>query len=441
MKKTVFAMAALLLCLVVMIPMAFADEGTVRNITWTFEKDTLTISGEGTIEGDGPWNTYAAKVKHLVLCGDRLQVKCYFSGYKNVKTITLGKGVLATDDNIFQGMGKNGLKLVLESNVYQWNTGSFPLGKITSVELGEEVTNYVVEDQFLFNQAKDTLLLYFGDGKKKVVVPDTVKKIGDYAFSGSKIKGIILPIGLEEIGTGAFGSCNQLTEITIPESVKVMWSEVFSWCQKLSALHWCNLSINANYRLTPDHFVDINALKELVVPNYGDVSEISITFNNKLETIIISEGNVKLNGYNGSIGYDCPKLKAIYLPASLENIAVKSIPYSDNAKLYVLEGTAAHRFAQENGYPYVLVNPITKVTLSEEALTMKVGKSTKLKATIEPADATAQKVEWMSTDERVATVSNGTVKAVGEGQCRIICRGLDCGGITAECVVTVEPKK
>lgn len=441
MRKSFLALAVLLLCMMVMIPMAFADEGTVRNITWTFEKDTLTISGEGTIEGDGPWNTYAAKVKHLVLCGDRLQVKCHFSGYKNVKTLTLGKGVLATDDGVFQGVGKSSLKLVVESNDYQWNAWSFPWEKITSVELDESVTNYVLEDQCVFNQAKDTLLRYFGDGKKKVVVPDAVKKIGDYAFSGSKIKGIILPNSLEEIGTGVFQACNQLTEITIPESVKVMGVCMFQSCKKLAVLHWVNLSMTVNHPIIPgfiEYCVEDTALKELVVPDCGAISNIVISIDSKLETIVINEGNTELNG---RIGYDCPKLKAIYLPASLGKIAVDNIPYSGKVKLYVLEDTAAHRFALENGYPYVLVNPITKVTLSEETLTMKVGKSTKLKATIEPADATAQKVEWMSTDERVATVSNGTVKAVGEGQCRIICRGLDCGGITAECVLTVEPKK
>lgn len=434
-------LVVLLLCLMAAASWAFADGGVAGNITWTFEKDTLTLSGEGALEGDGPWKTYAKKTKNLVLCGDNLQVNGILSGFTNVKTLTLGKGVVTTGNFVFQGVGKNGLKLVVESNDYQWNGQSFSIGKIASVELGEEVTNYVVKEQYVLNQAQDTLLMYFGDGKKTVIVPETVEKLGDNAFAGRKMKAVILPNGLKEIGTQAFGYCGQLTEITIPESVATMGSGVFVYCKKLGAIHWVNLSMNTNYNVWPDHFLEINALKELVVPNYGDISDIDVAINSNLETIIISEGNKTLNGVNAGMGVACRKLKAIYLPASLEGIAVQNIPYSDKAKLYVLENTAAHRFAQENGYPFVLVNPITGVVLSEKELTLKVGKSAKLKAAIEPADATAQKVEWMSTNEQVATVNKGTVKAVGEGECRIICRGLDCGGVTAECVITVEPKK
>lgn len=45
----------------------------------------------------------------------------------------------------------------------------------------------------------------------RVTIPETVKTIGEFAFWGRNIMSINLPDGLEEIGQGAFVSCNDIT--------------------------------------------------------------------------------------------------------------------------------------------------------------------------------------------------------------------------------------
>ena len=80
---------------------------------------------------------------------------------------------------------------------------------------------------------------------------------------------------------------------------------------------------------------------------------------------------------------------------------------------------------------------VTGITLNKEAVQLKVGKTTKLTATVEPDNATDKTVVWSSGDETVATVSeDGTVTAVAEGTATITA-GTPDGAQTATCTVTV----
>ena len=79
--------------------------------------------------------------------------------------------------------------------------------------------------------------------------------------------------------------------------------------------------------------------------------------------------------------------------------------------------------------------PATAIKLDATTWTPEQYKSTKLTATLTPADATTE-VVWTSSDENVATVANGTVTAVGVGTATITATaGV---GVEATCAVTVS---
>lgn len=80
--------------------------------------------------------------------------------------------------------------------------------------------------------------------------------------------------------------------------------------------------------------------------------------------------------------------------------------------------------------------PVTGVKLDKTELPLVVGGNATLIATVEPADATNKSVTWESSNPDVATVTDGTVKAVGEGEATITVQTVD-GGFTATCTVTV----
>ena len=69
---------------------------------------------------------------------------------------------------------------------------------------------------------------------QEIILPDTVRSIGGYAFSGTAINSIVLPKELTSIGEYAFAHCENLYEIDIPDSVESMGEGVFKGCTSLN---------------------------------------------------------------------------------------------------------------------------------------------------------------------------------------------------------------
>jgi len=80
--------------------------------------------------------------------------------------------------------------------------------------------------------------------------------------------------------------------------------------------------------------------------------------------------------------------------------------------------------------------PVTGVTLDQTALTITVGETATLTATVDPEDATNKAVTWSSSKNSVATVSNGTVTGVSAGTATITVKTRN-GSKTDTCEVTV----
>ena len=78
--------------------------------------------------------------------------------------------------------------------------------------------------------------------------------------------------------------------------------------------------------------------------------------------------------------------------------------------------------------------PVSSITLDKTALSLAMGESATLSATVKPDDATDKTVTWSSSNESVASVDNGKVTALTIGQAKIT---AVVGNITASCDVTV----
>lgn len=84
--------------------------------------------------------------------------------------------------------------------------------------------------------------------------------------------------------------------------------------------------------------------------------------------------------------------------------------------------------------------PVAQITLKPTSISLQEGKSSTIKANIRPTDAVNKSVKWASSNTKVATVSNGVVKAVKAGSAKITCTAQDGSGISASCSVTVTAK-
>ena len=83
-----------------------------------------------------------------------------------------------------------------------------------------------------------------------------------------------------------------------------------------------------------------------------------------------------------------------------------------------------------------VVQQVTGVKLSSSSEKISVGKSKTLTCTVAPSTASNPAVVWSSSNEKVATVSNGVITAKKAGSAVITVKTVD-GGYTAACNVTV----
>ncbi len=87
-------------------------------------------------------------------------------------------------------------------------------------------------------------------------------------------------------------------------------------------------------------------------------------------------------------------------------------------------------------------NPIVKVTsiVLDELKNINVGGQTKIHAKILPANAANKTLKWETSNRSVATVNNGVIVGVGEGECTIRATSTDGGNVpSSQCAVSVKP--
>ena len=102
---------------------------------------------------------------------------------------------------------------------------------------------------------------------------------------------------------------------------------------------------------------------------------------------------------------------------------------------YTFEANKTYTFDWKVAEDVPPVVEVESITLNKTELTLEIGGSETLNATVLPDTATDKTVTWESSKNEVATVENGLVTAVGAGQASITAKA---GDQTATCVVTVN---
>lgn len=86
----------------------------------------------------------------------------------------------------------------------------------------------------------------------------------------------------------------------------------------------------------------------------------------------------------------------------------------------------------------IVVRPVISITISESEIVMSPGENKLLTAEIIPNDATNKELIWSSSNPRVATVDNGNVVAIANGETIVTVSTNDGTEISAYCKITVR---
>lgn len=297
-------------------------------------------------------------------------------------------------------------------------------------------------------------------GLTSINIPESITEIQASVFYGCKLTKITLPAGLKSIAAEAFAdNGTNIEKVEIPESVISIGNNAFNGTNVKNFYinnipSKIDLNANSPFKATGTSIHVFTMMKNIFenATNWSNykghfVDDIEITH---VESITLdSESMTVLTTKTG-------KLNATINP---EDARVKDVTYtsSNNDIIAIVDAKAGTFIAgAEEGEATITCTandgtgafakckitvkksfvPATSVTLNKTNASMEVGNSLKLTATITPANATYKNIIWVSSDEDVAEVSNGTVTAVGPGNATITAISGD-GNARAKCSISV----
>ena len=240
----------------------------------------------------------------------------------------------------------------------------------------------------------------------QITLPASVQTIGDKAFSHCEaLADVKLSEGLTSIGSYAFEYNIALPKVTLPNTLESLGERAFQYCDVLA-----DVDLGAGLKVIPKYcFYEDPALQKVILP-------------------------YQFTTVNASAFANCTKLTDITFNRNVSSVDASALSYKDKTTIHGVKGTYAETFASDNGFKFEALNaPVTGITLSKEKIEIAKDKSIRLTASLTPVD-TSDELTWTSSNEEVATVEDGVVKAVGLGEAEIVAMA---GSVTKSCPVKV----
>ncbi len=160
-------------------------------------------------------------------------------------------------------------------------------------------------DEYAFHQNTDIT---------EVTIPGSVRTIGNWAFEGcTSLSKVTLGLGIHEIGGASFRGCTSLTEITLPVSTRDIGFSAFEQCTALTSVTLGNNVM----RIGSNAFAGCTALTEITIPNSAEELGDGV-FNgcSALTSVVLSEGVEKI----GDMAFENCGLTSLTVPSTVTNL-------------------------------------------------------------------------------------------------------------------------
>lgn len=209
---------------------AFANCTNLKNVTFS---DTITVIGSFAF-------LRCANLKNFVLPAElrTLGQQC-FDGCEKITKVTIPDTVNFLDSQIFhEASSLTDLYIGGSLDVSGYVCAETCIGSCISLEEIKVSPNNIAltaVDGVLYSKNEDTLLQYpLGKKDKKIVLPNALKRVGQFVADGALyLEEIVFPEGLEEVGVYAFRSMPKLKYLSYPSTMKEISEDNGTYCAEI----------------------------------------------------------------------------------------------------------------------------------------------------------------------------------------------------------------
>ena len=280
-------------------------EGHESDATWTLDSSgVFTVSGTGPMNDYSsfstcPWDSHREQIKKVIIDDGITTIGTdAFADCNNLYSVSIPDSVTYIGEMAFADciILKS---VVIPESVTMIDMGAFFLcSNLTSVTIqGNDIntSSYTFEGTpWIKEKQKENPLVIVGGTlilgetcSGDIIIPDNVTRIADDAFRESKIKSVVIPESVKNIGESAFSHCSYLESVIIPEGITCISEYAFSHC-------------------------------------------------NSLSTVILPEGLTNIDGY---AFIECTKLVSVNIPKNVTNIGTCAFSYCSRLTSVFLEST------------------------------------------------------------------------------------------------------
>ena len=358
-----------------------------------------------------------------------------FAGCSSLTSVVIPETVTSIGDEAFAGCRRL-TSVVIPQSVTSIGECAFDCG----IEVSKDNPNYSSLDGVLFNK-KMTSLICCGQSKDgDYLVPETVTEICNNSFNCESLNSITISKSVTTIGESAFDGCYNLEYISVS-------ADNSNFSSYDGVLFDKEMKLLIRYPIKKEgHLPKKESYKiPITVNKIGNRA----FYNCRFREIYIPETVTEIG--MGAF-HSCSYLRSIFVFAETPPIISKASGYMDlvfsevvySATVYIPKG-AIESYSTTygwNDFNNFREMGVLDVSLSESNLSIEIGDTDTLTPILtKDGDVKIESETWSTSNAEVATVENGVVTAVSEGEAIITYFVIDSYDLSHAdvCVVKVVP--
>lgn len=257
----------------------------------------------------------------------------------------LGENIETVDSLVVRGQINEADFNTLWEGTYYHNL------KVINLEYAEIENSTIPKYAFWHNDiqynSKEQTYTYIG--LKRIILPDNLKKIDDFAFYCAEnlekvnipklsplgigdcifdgcvnleFDNLIIPEGVKRVGGGSFSGCQKVKKVTLPSTLEIIGVSAFSGCGLTS------VNLPEGVVLQQGAFAN-SGLIEVFLPASCSLEDLVFAYNKNLKKFEMQEGR---KGIPMRMLSNCPNLEEIYIPSTVTTIGIDAFRYCSSIK-------------------------------------------------------------------------------------------------------------